>query len=214
MAHLRFTVFTGNVTGGESIKLQVVDLTRTTTVKGTSKMSSNTSFYSSFGPTYLRRLFDYIFRYHDPSHVVTVYDDTHRGTRYTDAAIMSMADYPHLVGYLEYHSPDTDGSFAICLAGGVGVFVTKVRLLKKPLLLYLFSSSNVGSRLSSNQFQLNIDPNSTQLMQASPSIARRLSDLHSSHSSSPTQRPANESNLYSTPSSYPNCIWACSSDVL
>ena len=40
---------------------------------------------------------------------------------------MSMGNRPNLIGYLEHHNPTTDGSVAICMAGGNGVFVQKVR---------------------------------------------------------------------------------------
>lgn len=40
-------------------------------------------------------------------------------------AINSMANQPNIIGYLEHHKPTTDGSFAICAAGGTGVFVKK-----------------------------------------------------------------------------------------
>lgn len=39
---------------------------------------------------------------------------------------MSLADRATLIAYLEHHAPTTDGSFSVCIAGGNGVFVSKV----------------------------------------------------------------------------------------
>jgi hypothetical protein len=41
---------------------------------------------------------------------------------------MSLGSIPNLLGQLEHHSPQTDGSFGICTANGSGVFVSKVRV--------------------------------------------------------------------------------------
>ena len=62
-----------------------------------------------------------------PAYITTVHDDTHRGKWPNDLSIMSMGNRPNLIGYLEHHNPTTDGSVAICMAGGNGVFVQKVR---------------------------------------------------------------------------------------
>jgi hypothetical protein len=64
-----------------------------------------------------------------PAYVRTVYDETFRAKSYFQPSIMSMGNRPNLLGQLEYHSPQTDGSFAICVSGGNGVFVSKVRTL-------------------------------------------------------------------------------------
>src|SRR5271167_3207160 len=55
-----------------------------------------------------------------------VYDETHRGKWYAQLDITSMAQVPHIIAYLQHHSPDSDGSFAICIANGQGIFVSKV----------------------------------------------------------------------------------------
>ncbi|VDC01987.1 unnamed protein product [Peniophora sp. CBMAI 1063] len=60
--------------------------------------------------------------------IPTVHDDTHRGKWPNNLSIMSMGNRPNLIGYLQHHSPTTDGSVAICLAGGNGVFVQKACL--------------------------------------------------------------------------------------
>jgi len=41
---------------------------------------------------------------------------------------MSVANHATLIGYLEHHATTTDGSFAMCIAGGNGVFVSKTLL--------------------------------------------------------------------------------------
>ena len=41
-------------------------------------------------------------------------------------SIMSMASRPSLRGRLENHSPETDGSFDICISGGQGAFINLV----------------------------------------------------------------------------------------
>jgi len=60
-----------------------------------------------------------------------VHDDTYRNRVYQSPAIMSMAQVSHVLGYLERHSVDTDGSFGICVAQGEGIFVTKVRFASR-----------------------------------------------------------------------------------
>ncbi|KAF4623911.1 hypothetical protein D9613_001418 [Agrocybe pediades] len=60
-----------------------------------------------------------------PSYVHTLYDETFRSRTFQNPSIMSMANAPNLIGRLEYHSPTTDGSFSICIAGGEGAFVSK-----------------------------------------------------------------------------------------
>ncbi|KAG6828544.1 hypothetical protein H0H92_007622 [Tricholoma furcatifolium] len=59
----------------------------------------------------------------------TVHDETHRGIWYPSPSIASMGHVPHLLGYIEHHPSSTDGSFAICIAGGQGVFVKQVSIL-------------------------------------------------------------------------------------
>ncbi|KAJ7149330.1 hypothetical protein C8R43DRAFT_888163 [Mycena crocata] len=60
-----------------------------------------------------------------PPYAKTVLDQTHRSISYLAPKITSMANSPNLLGYLVNHSPDTNGSFSICLAGGVGVFISQ-----------------------------------------------------------------------------------------
>ncbi|KIL54592.1 hypothetical protein M378DRAFT_1052863 [Amanita muscaria Koide BX008] len=60
-----------------------------------------------------------------PAYVHTVYDETYRAKSYRQPSITSMANRPNLLGQLEYHSAQTDGSFAICVASGEGVFVSQ-----------------------------------------------------------------------------------------
>ncbi|EDR14529.1 uncharacterized protein LACBIDRAFT_305211 [Laccaria bicolor S238N-H82] len=60
-----------------------------------------------------------------PAYARTVYDETHRGVWHMEPSIQSMANSVNLIGYLDHHSPDTDGSFGICLAGGVGNVVSQ-----------------------------------------------------------------------------------------
>ncbi|GLB44181.1 hypothetical protein LshimejAT787_1601110 [Lyophyllum shimeji] len=55
----------------------------------------------------------------------TAHDETYRAVGHRRLCIESVANRPNLLGYLEYHSPTTDGSFAICIAGGAGVFVSE-----------------------------------------------------------------------------------------
>ena len=58
----------------------------------------------------------------------TIYDETFRAQHYDSPSIMSMGNVAHMIGYLEHHASATDGSFSICVAGGEGVFVSKVSL--------------------------------------------------------------------------------------
>ena len=67
-----------------------------------------------------------------PPYVRIVYDETHRGKWYMQLSIASMAHLAHLLGYLEHHTPSTDGSFGVCIAGGTGVFVSKVPTTPAP----------------------------------------------------------------------------------
>ncbi|KAJ7768350.1 hypothetical protein B0H16DRAFT_1307798 [Mycena metata] len=55
----------------------------------------------------------------------TVLDETHRSIHYMEPEIASMATRPNLLGYLEHHAPDTDGSFSVCIAGGHGVIISQ-----------------------------------------------------------------------------------------
>jgi hypothetical protein len=60
--------------------------------------------------------------------IPTLYDDTHRGKWAFDFEIASMGNLPNLLAYLEYYDPaQTDGSIGICVAGGRGNFISKVR---------------------------------------------------------------------------------------
>jgi len=63
-----------------------------------------------------------------PAHVPTIYDETHRAKHYMKPSIMSLGSRATLIAYLEHHAPTTDGSFSVCIAGGCGVFVSKVRV--------------------------------------------------------------------------------------
>jgi hypothetical protein len=61
------------------------------------------------------------------SHARVVYDETFRGKWFMKPFIFSMAQIPNVLGYLDHHSENTDGSFSICMGGGgVGVFVSQV----------------------------------------------------------------------------------------
>lgn len=57
----------------------------------------------------------------------TLFDDTHRG-KWTSGPIFvsSMGNHANLLGYLDGHSPETDGSFAICCASGTATIISKV----------------------------------------------------------------------------------------
>ncbi|KAH9971778.1 hypothetical protein BJV74DRAFT_905487 [Russula compacta] len=50
--------------------------------------------------------------------VPVLYDETHHGKCYVAPEVASMGKSANLMGYLEHHAPTTDGSFAICIAGG------------------------------------------------------------------------------------------------
>jgi len=54
-----------------------------------------------------------------------LYDETHHGKQYMQPQVMSMANSANMMGYLPYHAPGTDGSFAMCLAGGNCTLVSK-----------------------------------------------------------------------------------------
>lgn len=60
------------------------------------------------------------------SRVRTVHDQTHRGIWHMQPTIASMGNRPNLIGHLDRYSWTTDGSFSICVAGGVGVFISEV----------------------------------------------------------------------------------------
>ncbi|KAH9484601.1 hypothetical protein JR316_0004083 [Psilocybe cubensis] len=60
-----------------------------------------------------------------PPYYKTIYDETFQYVRYEDPSISSMGNRPNLAGQLEYHAPTTNGSFSICLAEGMGVFISK-----------------------------------------------------------------------------------------
>lgn len=55
----------------------------------------------------------------------TLYDETYRGVHHTSPQIASMGNHVSLIAHLEHHSIMTDGSFGICIAGGVGNFISK-----------------------------------------------------------------------------------------
>jgi hypothetical protein len=61
-----------------------------------------------------------------PHSVRIVYDDTHMGKSIDHPSIYSMGSRPSVLSYLEHHSPDSDGSFTICLSNGSGTFVSDV----------------------------------------------------------------------------------------
>ena len=63
-----------------------------------------------------------------PAYFPTIYDETHRARHYMEPSIMSIANRATLIAYLEHHAPTTDGSFSVCISGGTGVFVSKVRM--------------------------------------------------------------------------------------
>ena len=68
--------------------------------------------------------------------ICTVHDETFRGVWYPQLSIASMAQVPHLIGHLDHHSPNTDGSFSICIANGDGIFISQVSSLPSTLLQY------------------------------------------------------------------------------
>lgn len=57
----------------------------------------------------------------------TVYDETHRAVNHDEPRIDSVANLSNLIGYFDHPTPASDGSFAICIAGGIGNFIKKVR---------------------------------------------------------------------------------------
>lgn len=71
------------------------------------------------------------------AHVTTVYDETYRSKSYMKPSIMSMANNATLYGWLEHHSPTTDGSFSICIAGGNGVFISQASLIGMIFLYFI-----------------------------------------------------------------------------
>jgi hypothetical protein len=78
-----------------------------------------------------------------PPYVRTVYDETLRSKFYGSPSIDSIANRPNLIGHLQHHSPDTDGSFSICIAGGEGVFISQACpyspfIILKQLFTYFF----------------------------------------------------------------------------
>lgn len=64
--------------------------------------------------------------YSETDTIPTLYDDTHRGLWGFDYSVGTIGNSANLIGYLEHHDPQTDGSFGICVAGGNGVCVSKV----------------------------------------------------------------------------------------
>jgi hypothetical protein len=62
----------------------------------------------------------------DSAAIPVLHDETHRGKGYMQPCVNSMGNDPNLLGYLEHHAPNTDESFAICIAGGNATLVSKV----------------------------------------------------------------------------------------
>jgi len=60
-----------------------------------------------------------------PKIIPTLYDETFRGVAAHTFNVATVGDLANLIGHLEHHSPDTDGSFGICVAGGTGALVSK-----------------------------------------------------------------------------------------
>jgi len=58
--------------------------------------------------------------------IEVLHDETFHGKWYMEPQVYSMGNCPNLLGYLEHHGPDTDGSFKICVAGGNVTLVKKV----------------------------------------------------------------------------------------
>jgi len=58
--------------------------------------------------------------------IPVLHDETFLEKWCMNPQVNSMANCPNLLGYLEHHGPDTDGRFAICLAGGNVTLVRKV----------------------------------------------------------------------------------------
>lgn len=46
--------------------------------------------------------------------IPVLYDETSHDKSRMDPQVISMGNFPNLLGYLERHGPDTDGSFTIC----------------------------------------------------------------------------------------------------
>jgi hypothetical protein len=59
--------------------------------------------------------------------IPVLYDETHHGKWYMQPRVDGVGSLPNLMGYLEHHAPNTDGSFGICIAGGNVNLVSKVR---------------------------------------------------------------------------------------
>ena len=57
----------------------------------------------------------------------TLFDETFRNKSIQIVDVATMGNRPNLIGFVEHHSSTTDGSFAICLAGGSEVVIKKVR---------------------------------------------------------------------------------------
>jgi len=58
--------------------------------------------------------------------IPVLYDETFHGRHDPSPSIQSMGQVVHLFGRLEHHDKATDGSFAICIAGGSGTFIRQV----------------------------------------------------------------------------------------
>ncbi|CAA7263948.1 unnamed protein product [Cyclocybe aegerita] len=50
--------------------------------------------------------------------IPTLYDETHRGKWPFQPEVATVGNSANMLGYLEHHASTTDGSFAICMAGG------------------------------------------------------------------------------------------------
>ena len=61
------------------------------------------------------------------NNIPTLFDETHRHKSIQIVDVATMGNRPNLIGFIEHHSSTTDGSFAICLAGGSEVVIKKVR---------------------------------------------------------------------------------------
>lgn len=59
------------------------------------------------------------------STIPTLYDETHRGTWHMSPHIASMGHVVSLIAHLQHYEAGTDGSFAVCIAGGSGNFISK-----------------------------------------------------------------------------------------
>ncbi len=60
---------------------------------------------------------------HRQSSIPTWYDESEIQSVVREYSITSMGAVKHLTAHLEHHTPTTDGSFGICIAGGKGFFV-------------------------------------------------------------------------------------------